>query len=72
MFWIALAKAINNVQRGVAEQDAKRKQAAYSTEADLPIENPAVRFGMSPDEEQKTNLLLAPKELPDEDEDYFD
>ena len=58
MFWVALAKAINNVQQGVQAQDAKRKMAAYNTTATLPVDNPAIQFGLNPEENEAPEILL--------------
>lgn len=58
MFWIALAKAINNLHQGVQYQDDKRKMAAYNTSANLPIENQAVQFGLNPNENETPKILL--------------
>ncbi len=70
MWQMILAKAIGDVQKGIAAQDAKRKQVAYNTEASLPIDNDAVNFGLNPTEEKRPQLLLAPKEV-DDGETYY-
>ena len=58
MFWIALAKAINNLQQGVQAQDDKRKMAAYNTSANLPVDNQAIQFGLNPNENESPKILL--------------
>lgn len=67
MRWKALAKAIQGTQDAMRQQDMRRKQAAYSTEASLPIENEAVQFGMNPSE-GKSMTLKAPGGTLDEEE----
>lgn len=67
MWWVALAKAIQGTQDAMRQQDMRRKQAAYSTEASLPIENEAVQFGMNPSE-GKSMILKAPGGTLDEEE----
>lgn len=58
MWWMAIAKAINNLQQGVQAQDDKRKMAAYNTTATLPVDNPAIQFGLNPNENEAPKILL--------------
>lgn len=68
MWWMALAKAINDTQDAMRQQDMKRKQAAYSTEASLPIENKAVQFGMDPSQGKPMTLKAPGGDTLDEEE----
>lgn len=65
MWWMALAKAIQGTQDAMRQQDARRKQAAYNTEANLPIASKSVQFGMDPTK-GKPVTLQAPGSLEDE------
>ena len=71
MWWIALAKAIQGTQDAMRQQDARRKQAAYNTEANLPIANESVQFGIDPTK-GKPVTLQAPNEMEEDDgNEYF-
>lgn len=71
MWWVALAKAIQGTQDAMRQQDARRKQAAYNTEANLPIANESVQFGIDPTK-GKPVTLQAPNEMEEDDgNEYF-
>lgn len=71
MWWVALAKAIQDTQDAMRQQDARRKQAAYNTEASLPIANESVQFGIDPTK-GKPVTLQAPNEMEEDDgNEYF-
>lgn len=70
MWWVALAKAIQGTQDAMRQQDARRKQAAYNTEANLPIANESVQFGIDPTK-GKPVTLQAPNEMEEDDGDEY-
>lgn len=71
MWWIALAKAVNNLQSGMRDQDMKRKQTAYNTASSLPIDNKAVQFGLNPDKNKPIRLQAPMENLDGEDESSY-
>lgn len=70
MWWMALAKAVNDLRSGMRDQDIRRKQAAYNTESSLPIDNKAVQFGLNPDKNKPITLQAPMEDLDVEEVNY--